>query len=39
MRRALAELAERCHGDDRPDCPILDDLASLDLARSSGERA
>ncbi|MBM3518770.1 MAG: Cu(I)-responsive transcriptional regulator [Alphaproteobacteria bacterium] len=28
MRRALATLAERCHGDDRPDCPILDDLAA-----------
>ena len=27
MRAALADLAERCHGDDRPDCPILDDLA------------
>jgi len=27
MRDALCELAERCHGDHRPDCPILDDLA------------
>ncbi len=27
MRRALVELTERCHGDDRPDCPILDELA------------
>ena len=27
MRAALADLADRCHGDDRPDCPILDDLA------------
>jgi len=27
MRRSLAELADCCHGDDRPDCPILDDLA------------
>ncbi len=27
MRSTLSELAERCHGDDRPDCPILDDLA------------
>ena len=27
MRAALADLAERCHGDDRPDCPILDELA------------
>ena len=27
MRRTLLNLAEHCHGDDRPDCPILDDLA------------
>jgi MerR family copper efflux transcriptional regulator len=27
MRRSLLHLAERCHGDDRPDCPILDGLA------------
>ena len=23
MRRALRDLAEKCHGDDRPECPIL----------------
>jgi len=28
MRATLVELAETCHGDDRPDCPIIDDLAS-----------
>jgi hypothetical protein len=28
-RRALAELAAHCHGDARPDCPILEDLARL----------
>ena len=27
MRAALGILVERCHGDDRPDCPIIDDLA------------
>lgn len=27
VRSALAELADRCHGDQRPECPILDDLA------------
>ncbi len=27
MRRTLARLASACHGDERPDCPILDDLA------------
>lgn len=26
MQRLLMDLASRCHGDDRPDCPILDDL-------------
>ena len=28
MHRTLANLAAKCHGDDRPDCPILDDLAA-----------
>ena len=27
MRRSLEQLAQTCHGDDRPDCPILEDLA------------
>ena len=27
IRRTLIDLTERCHGDDRPDCPILEDLA------------
>jgi Cu(I)-responsive transcriptional regulator len=27
LRATLGSLVERCHGDDRPDCPILDDLA------------
>lgn len=27
MRRTLVHLTERCHGDDRPDCPIIDQLA------------
>ena len=27
MRRTLAELSRHCHGDGRPECPILDDLA------------
>ncbi len=26
MQRLLLDLASRCHGDDRPGCPILDDL-------------
>ena len=27
MRAALVDLAGRCHGDGRPDCPIIDELA------------
>ena len=27
MRRTLEQLVHDCHGDERPDCPILDDLA------------
>ena len=27
IRDTLSHLADHCHGDDRPDCPILDDLA------------
>lgn len=27
MRKALSDLAGRCQGDERPDCPILDGLA------------
>jgi MerR family copper efflux transcriptional regulator len=27
LRATLGSLVERCHGDERPDCPILDDLA------------
>ncbi len=29
VRSALAELAAHCHGDQRPECPILDDLGRL----------
>jgi MerR family transcriptional regulator, copper efflux regulator len=28
MKRTLEHLAAHCHGDERPDCPILDDLAT-----------
>lgn len=37
MQRSLQSLVQCCHGDDRPDCPILDDLAAADevSARSS----
>jgi Cu(I)-responsive transcriptional regulator len=33
MRRTLTDLAHHCHGDQRPDCPILDDLAGADAGR------
>src|SRR5687768_733710 len=29
VRFALANLAQDCHGDERPECPILDDLGRL----------
>ena len=29
MQRTLSHLAQHCHGDERPECPILDDLAGL----------
>ena len=32
MRQALGRLVERCRGDERPDCPIIDDLAGGDPA-------
>lgn len=27
MRKTLTDLVDACHGDNRPDCPILNDLA------------
>ncbi len=27
MQKTLGELVHKCHGDDRPDCPILDGLS------------
>jgi len=29
LRRTLSVLSKNCHGDDRPDCPIIDDLAGV----------
>jgi Cu(I)-responsive transcriptional regulator len=31
--KTLRDLADHCHGDDRSDCPILDDLASPPAVR------
>jgi Cu(I)-responsive transcriptional regulator len=28
MQRSLSQLLHHCHGDERPECPILDDLAN-----------
>jgi len=44
MRATLQDLAHHCHGDLRPDCPILDDLAhpspgNEDLAHQTRARA
>ncbi len=36
LRAALAELAERCHGDARPACPILDDVAGAAAGQPDG---
>ncbi len=35
VRRTLLDLAHKCHGDERPDCPIIDDLAEAE--RVSGD--
>jgi len=39
MRDALAQLAEHCHGDARPECPILDDLACVPDAAAAEQSA
>jgi MerR family transcriptional regulator, copper efflux regulator len=36
MRTTVAQLAERCHGDQRPECPILDELQAATPERRSG---
>jgi len=33
LRTALSRLVETCHGDDRSDCPILEELAGESLAQ------
>lgn len=40
MRASLQKLASACHGDDRPDCPIIDELSGLAPAAcgASGRR-
>ena len=35
MKRTLEHLVHNCHGDSRPQCPILDDLAASPATRKS----
>jgi MerR family copper efflux transcriptional regulator len=39
MQRTLQHLIHCCHGDERPDCPILDDLAGLHDTGAGAMRA
>ncbi len=39
MKTTLEHLVHCCHGDDRPDCPILDELADATVPPASQERA
>ncbi|WP_274626621.1 Cu(I)-responsive transcriptional regulator [Arvimicrobium flavum] len=39
MRTTLQKLIHACHGDDRPDCPILDDIAGLDAVKPARKAA
>lgn len=34
LRATLATLAAHCHGDNRPDCPIIEDLAGVNTSRA-----
>nr|WP_052232000.1 Cu(I)-responsive transcriptional regulator [Methylobacterium sp. ZNC0032] len=38
MSRTLRHLAQTCHGDDRPECPILADLALPDARQPPAEK-
>ena len=37
LKDVLETLVEACHGDDRPDCPIIDDLAGTTAPRRATE--
>ena len=39
MRATLQTLIHACHGDDRPDCPILDDIAGAAAEREGAASA
>ena len=38
MQRTLQQLVQCCHGDDRPDCPILDNLAAVPAAPGAARK-
>jgi Cu(I)-responsive transcriptional regulator len=38
VSRTLKKLVHACHGDDRPDCPILDDLATAPVKAKATKR-
>ena len=38
LRQTLLELAERCHGDDRPDCPNIERMSGEDDRDAAGVR-
>jgi len=35
MQKTLSELVHKCHGDDRPDCPILDGLSGANTGENN----
>ncbi|APH72247.1 Cu(I)-responsive transcriptional regulator [Aquibium oceanicum] len=37
LREMLRHLVANCHGDERPDCPIIDGLAGEETPRAHGE--
>lgn len=39
MTKTLQHLAETCHGDDRPECPIIEELAEEAEAAEAAVRA
>ena len=39
MCEALERMADACHGDDRPECPILDEIAEGDHCAAGGHDA
>ncbi|MCV0425725.1 MAG: Cu(I)-responsive transcriptional regulator [Roseibium sp.] len=39
LKRVLTTLMDACHGDDRPECPIIDDLAGVPASRKRDVRS